>query len=301
MMNHNDWNTVLPAITTPFTSDDRVDHGLLAAHAAWMVECGCGGIVALGSLGEGGALDRDERSAVLTTIVKAVGGKAPVVAGISSVSTRAAAAYAKDAAACGCRGLMVLPPYAYKGPWSEMREHFGAVIGATGLSCMLYNNPIAYGTDVLPEQLAELAASHANLQAVKESSADVRRVTAIRALMGERLAVLVGVDDLIVEAIGAGATGWVAGLVNAFPAESVALFRYAMAGQKDKAAALYQWFLPLLRMDVVPEFVHLIKLVQQEMGHGSERVRGPRRPLSGAAREAALATLKASLKSRPAV
>jgi 4-hydroxy-tetrahydrodipicolinate synthase len=164
---------------------------------------------------------------------------------------------------------------------------------------MLYNNPIAYGTDVLPEQIAALAEAHPNLHAVKESSADVRRVTALSALLGDRLALFVGVDDLIVEGIAAGATGWIAGLVNAFPAESVCLFDLAMAGRTAEAQALYAWFLPLLRFDTVPKFVQLIKLVQQEVGMGSERVRPPRLELAGAEREEALAVLRTALARRP--
>jgi 4-hydroxy-tetrahydrodipicolinate synthase len=164
---------------------------------------------------------------------------------------------------------------------------------------MLYNNPVSYKTDFLPEQIAELARAHANLHAVKESSADARRVTALKALCGDRLALFVGVDDLIVEGIRAGATGWVAGLVNAFPRESVALYHYALRGENKKADALYRWFLPLLRMDTVPKFVQLIKLVQQETGMGHERVRAPRCVMAGAERRAALATLKAALAKRP--
>jgi 4-hydroxy-tetrahydrodipicolinate synthase len=162
---------------------------------------------------------------------------------------------------------------------------------------MLYNNPIAYGTDVLPEQIAELAAEHENLHAVKEPSADVRRITAICSLLGDRLALFVGVDDLIVEGVAAGATGWIAGLVNAFPRESVGLFPYAVE-RSDKAATLYRWFLPLLRMDVVPEFVHLIKLAQQEVGKGSARVRPPRLELAGAKRDEAVCVIRAALGTR---
>jgi 4-hydroxy-tetrahydrodipicolinate synthase len=164
---------------------------------------------------------------------------------------------------------------------------------------MLYNNPIAYGTDVLPEQVAELAREHLNLHAIKESSADVRRITAIRAAIGDRLAVFVGVDDLVVEGIGAGATGWIAGLVNAFPKESVELFNLAVSRKAEGAEALYRWFLPLLRLDVVPEFVHLIKLVQQEVGKGSARVRPPRLELAGPKREEALRVIRHALATRP--
>jgi 1-pyrroline-4-hydroxy-2-carboxylate deaminase len=166
---------------------------------------------------------------------------------------------------------------------------------------MLYNNPIAYTTDFLPEQIAELAEEHANFSAVKESSADIRRVTAIQSLLGDRLKLFVGVDDAIVEGIAAGATGWIAGLVNAFPAESVRLFDLARGGQFKEAFALYQWFLPLLRMDTVPKFVQLIKWVQGEIGVGSPLVRGPRMALSGAQLTEAQRILSEAMKARPKV
>src|SRR5262249_4450904 len=200
---------------------------------------------------------------------------------ISALSTQEAVAIAKSAADLGCDGLMVLPPYVYQGNWREMKAHVAAVFNATELSCMLYNNPVAYGTDFLPEQIRELAAEHANFEAVKESSTDVRRVTWIRELVGDRLAIFVGVDDAIVEAIAVAAVGWIAGLVSAFAKEAVDLFDYAMNGEREKALKLYHWFLPLLRMDTVPKFVQLIKLVQQEVGMGNARVRPPRLELVG--------------------
>ena len=195
--------------------------------------------------------------------------------------------------------MMVLPPYLYRGDWREMKAYVSTVLDATELSCMLYNNPVAYGTDFLPEQIFELAAEHENLMAVKESSMDVRRVTAIRALAGERLAIFVGVDDGIVEAIGAGAVGWIAGLVNALPAESVALFDYAKKGDVKRAFELYRWFLPLLRMDTVPKFVQLIKLVQREVGMGNSRVRPPRLELAGTELSQTLEVIHSCLESRP--
>jgi 4-hydroxy-tetrahydrodipicolinate synthase len=166
---------------------------------------------------------------------------------------------------------------------------------------MLYNNPVAYRTDFLPEQIAELASEFPRLEAVKESSTDVRRVTAIRALVGERLTIAVGVDDALVEGVEAGATGWIAGLVNAFPKESVALFELARRGEREKAFELYRWFLPLLRLDTVPKFVQLIKLVQAEVGMGSETVRPPRLVLEGEEREAALAVIREAIALRPEV
>jgi 4-hydroxy-tetrahydrodipicolinate synthase len=206
---------------------------------------------------------------------------------------------AKAAAANGCRGLMVLPPYVYRGDWREMKNHVSTIISATQLSCMLYNNPIAYGTDFLPEQIVELAKEHENFQSVKESSADVRRVSAIFALLGNRLDILVGVDDLIVEAIGARATGWIAGLVNALPRESVKLFDSAMQGDYETAYEIYRWFLPLLRMDTTVDFVQLIKLVQQEVGMGNARVRPPRLELTGEHLSETLAVIRHALQNKP--
>jgi len=283
------WKGVIPAITTPFREDLSVDHDFLARHAAWMIESGCTGIVALGSLGEGATLEFDEKIAVLRTCMRT---NAHVIASISALSTAAAVRLAKKAEEIGCSGLMVLPPYVYSTDWREMKAHISAVLRATKLSCMLYNNPIAYRTDFLPEQIAELASEHENLHAVKESSADVRRIAAIKAVIGRPLAIFVGVDDLIVEGIAAGAVGWIAGLVNALPKESVALF---------KGADIYRWFLPLLRLDTVPKFVQLIKLVQQEVGMGNERVRPPRLPLAGEDRESALTLIRKALASRPRV
>ncbi|MHB8626023.1 MAG: dihydrodipicolinate synthase family protein [Aggregatilineales bacterium] len=291
------WQGVMPAITTPFDKSYRlpVDHAFLATHCKWLVDCGCTGIVALGSLGEAATLDYNEKLAVVKTCVEAVGARVPVVAGISALSTPHAKKLTKAVADTGCQGLMVLPPYVYKGDWREMKAYVTTIIKATPLSCMLYNNPIAYGTDFLPEHIQELAAEHPNLHAVKESSADVSRITAIRALIGDRLSLMVGVDDLIVESVYAGADGWIAGLVNAFPELSVALFNYAKSGNHKAAAALYSWFLPLLRMATVPKFVQLIKLVQYEVEMGNALVRPPRLQLEGAELQEAKATIAKAL------
>jgi len=293
------WKGVMPAITTPFTEQLQVDHPFLATHCDWLLENGCTGIVALGSLGEGATLAFDEKMQVLRTLVKAAKGRVPVVAAVSSLTTNEAVRIARSAADAGCEGLMVLPPYVYAGSWREMKAHVAAVISATPLSCMLYNNPVAYVTDFRPEQIRELAHQHANLAAVKESSTDVRRVSAIRALLGERLSVFIGVDDAVVEAVGAGATGWVAGLVNAFPRESVDLYESAVAGQHERTFELYRWFLPLLRMDTVPNFVQLIKLVQAEVDMGNVRVRPPRLELIGEELESARALIRECLRTRP--
>jgi 4-hydroxy-tetrahydrodipicolinate synthase len=293
------WKGVIPAMTTAFREDLSVDVDFVARHAVWLVDHGCTGIVALGSLGEGATLSEAEKHTILKTCVQAVGKRAPIAAGVSALSTAEAVRQAKAAADQGCQGLMVLPPYVYSTDWREMKAHVVAVLRATKLSCMLYNNPLAYRTDFLPAQTAELAAEHPNLHAVKESSADVRRVTALRALLGDRLHILVGVDDLIVEGIAAGAVGWIAGLVNAFPRESVALFQAAQRGLGADGFGLYAWFLPLLRLDTVPKFVQMIKLAQAAVGMGSPRVRPPRLELAGEELRETQAIIQTALSRRP--
>jgi 4-hydroxy-tetrahydrodipicolinate synthase len=293
------WDGVMPAMTTCLDQQMQVDATFMKAHAQWLLDNGCTGIVSLGSLGQAATLTFAEKEQILHNMVAAVANRAPVVAAISALSTDEAIALAKSAEQAGCSGLMVLPPYVYSGDWREMKAHVTAVFRATPLSCMLYNNPVAYGTDFIPTQIAELAYEHENFAAVKESSTDVRRVTAIRALLGDRLQVFVGVDDAIVEGIAAGAVGWVAGLVNAFPAESVALFNYAVAGDHEEAFALYQWFLPLLRMDTVPKFVQLIHRVQQETGTGNARVRPPRLEVTGAELDETRVIIAEALRQPP--
>ena len=298
-MQQHDWAGVFPAITTPFGSDGEIDAPALAAHVGWLADAGCRGIVALGSLGEGATLRADEKVRVLQVCREALSGRLPLIAGISGLSTEECVALARAAERVGCTGLMVLPPYVYRGDWPETEAHFTAVLGATSLSCMLYNNPIAYGTDLRADDVARLAERHRNVHAVKESSGDVRRVTALRTTLGNRLQLFAGLDDMIVEAAAMGAHGWVAGLVNAFPVESVRLFELARAGRGEEVRRLYDWFLPLLRFDTVPKFVQLIKLAQAEVGKGSERVRPPRLALAGAERAAVLGVLHRKLAVRP--
>jgi len=295
------WNGVMPAITTCFDSNLEVDHGFMERHCRWLLDHGCAGIVPLGSLGEGATLSFAEKVKVVRTCVRASGGRAPVVASISALSTWEAVSLAKAAADEGADALMVLPPYVYQGEWREMKAHVAAVFRATPLGCMLYNNPVAYITDFLPEHIQELAAEHENFESVKESSTDARRVSAIRSLLGDRLEVFVGIDDVILEGVGVGATGWIAGLANALPRESVELFHLAANCEREKAFELYRWFLPLLRMDTVPEFVQLIKLVQAEVGMGNPRVRPPRLELEGEQLERVANTIRDRLRSRPQV
>jgi 4-hydroxy-tetrahydrodipicolinate synthase len=291
------WRGVLPAITTPFAADLSIDHDRLTEHCERLLAAGCAGVVPGGSLGEGATLSSEEKAAVTATCVAALDGRGSVVTGVAALSTSVAVDLARRAQDAGADGLMVLPPYAYSTDWREMKAHVVAVLEATDLPCMLYNNPVSYGTDFRPEQIAELASEHANLEAVKESSRDVRRVTEL--VRSTDLEVLVGVDDLIVEGIAAGAVGWVAGLVNAFPEESLELYGLARAGKVDEARALYAWFLPLLRFDTVPKLVQLIKLTQELVGQGDWHLRPPRLPVEGAERAAAAATIREALATRP--
>jgi 1-pyrroline-4-hydroxy-2-carboxylate deaminase len=307
-----DWTGVMPAITTPFRDGpgdqvDAIDHRAVSHLVGRMIDAGSTGIVTPGSLGEGSSLSFDEKRELWKTCVVASGKRAPVIAAIASASTAEGVALARAAEAAGCRGLMVLPPYVYRGDWIETREHVSAIMSATPLSCMLYNNPPAYGVDFTAAHIAELASRHANLHAVKDSSGDARRFMAMRAACGDRLALFVGLDDCIVEGVRMGATGWIAGLVNALPEESIELFRRAIAERNasDQNAArartdeLYNWFLPLLRLDTGPKFVQLIKLVQAETGTGTERVRAPRRELRCEERADAITLIRERLASRP--
>ena len=298
------WSGVIPAITTKFNLDGSIDRAFFAEHCRWLVDAGCTGLVPIGSLGESATLSFDEKIGLLETALSAVGDRVPIIPGIAALSTADAVRLAKAAEQVGCSGLMVLPPYAYSTDWREMKAHVTAVMRAVPLEVMLYNNPPSYKTDFVPEQIAELAGEHENFRAVKESSTDARRVTAIRALVGDRIRILVGVDDCIVEGVQVGAVGWIAGLVNAFPHESVELFDRAVAvreGRGDRAAleALYDWFLPLLRLDTMPKLVQLIKLAQEMVGMGSARVRAPRLELVGSELEDARRVIRQALADRP--
>ncbi len=297
------WRGVIPAITTRFNDDYSIDYTFFSDHCRWLIEAGCVGLVTPGSLGESATLTFEEKLALMKAALHAVGDRVPIIAGIAALSTAEAVRLAHAAQEVGCSGLMVLPPYVYSSDWREMKAHVATIIASTPLPSMLYNNPPAYTTDFLPEQIAELAHENPNLEAVKESSADVRRITALRALLQNRLELLVGVDDCIVEGIQAGAVGWIAGLANAFPKESVALLELALQIRKGDVDAttiepLYTWFLPLLRMDSGPKFVQLIKLAQEMAGMGSARVRPPRLELTGIELEEARHTIQHALDTK---
>jgi dihydrodipicolinate synthase/N-acetylneuraminate lyase len=291
------WKGVYPAVTTQFKSDQSLDIEATVAHVEMLVAAGVHGLVMLGTVGENCSLDAEEKRAVLKATVEAVGGKVPLLSGVAECSTRLACSYAADAEAIGLDGLMVLPAMVYKSDLRETLAHFRAVAGASGLPIMIYNNPVSYGVDVPPEGFAALA-DQETVVAIKESSDDPRRLTDIVNACGDRYVLFCGVDDLIVESRLLGVEGWVAGLVNAFPRESLDLWNLAAAGRWDEARALYRWFMPLLHLDTHVKLVQYIKLAQAMCGLGSETLRAPRLPLEGEERARVQAIIQAAIDSR---
>lgn len=295
---------VIPATVTPFREDGSLCATSLGDLTRRMLAAGCTGTVWPGSLGEGQTLSFEERTEGWRAISAASEGRGNAFATISAASTREAVRQVEKAAEIGMRGCMILPPYVHKGVWREYRAHFEAMLSAAPLPMMLYNNPPAYIVDVSAEQVFDLAERHANLVAVKDSTGDARKLTALVA--GNRgrtrkIGALVGLDDCAVEGARMGCAGWIAGLANALPEESVRLFTLAQSHEASDIAAcdaLYAWFLPLLRLDTVPDFVQLIKLVMVETQTGDERVRAPRQPLDGADRARALEIIRRALASR---
>ncbi len=295
-----EWKGVMPATLTQFNEDLSIDLGLMARHAQWLVENGCSALVPHGSLGEGATLSFTEKVSLQKTYVEAVP-SSPVIPGIAALTTKECVDLAKAAKDNGCSGLMVLPPYQYPGDWREMRTHMSTVISATDLPCILYNNPIAYKTDFLPEQIAELAAEHQNLESVKESSTDPRRIAAIRELIGDRLVLGVGVDDCALEGASMGAKFWITGVGGQLPRHNVRLWELGTSGRAEEAMELYLWMLPLLRMDTVVKFVQLLKRLQTLAypGMGYDRVRPPRLPLEGTELAETDAIIQKALESDP--
>ena len=275
------WSGVFPAVMTQLRDDLSVDAAATAAHLERLLEAGCHGLIMLGTLGENTSLSPNEKVQVLETAVATAAGRVPVLSGVSEYTTAQAVAHAKAAAAAGCDGLMVLPAMVYKSDARETLVHFRAVAAATELPIMIYNNPPAYGVDVTPEMFRELAAGP-TIAAIKESSEDPRRLVDIANLVGDRYLLFCGVDDVLLESVLLGAVGWVAGLVNAFPEEGVALFELAAEGRWEEARRIGAWFMPLLHLDTKPKLVQYLKLTMQLTGLGSERVRPPRLPLVGA-------------------
>lgn len=293
-----DWCGVYAAATTEFHPDERLDPAATRLHFERLIDDGIHGLVVMGTVGEGTSLDPDEKREVLRLGIEAARGRVPVVTGVAEYTTRAACRWAAEAERLGADGLMVLPGMVYKPRPAENLAHFRAVARASGLPVMLYNNPVSYGVDLRPEQIAELA-DEPTIRAVKESSDDPRRITDIANLVGDRYVLLCGVDDLVLESIVLGARGWVSGLVNAFPAENRLLWDLALAGRFDEARAVYRWYTPLLHLDTRPTLVQCIKLAAALTGLGGEAVRAPRRPLDGAEREEVMALVRRAIRDRP--
>jgi dihydrodipicolinate synthase/N-acetylneuraminate lyase len=294
------WKGVFPALTTQFKKDQSLDLEGTARHLEAMIKAGIHGVILLGSVGENTALEPEEKLTVLREMRSVVAGRIPVLSGVSEYTTALACRYAKNAEKLGLDGLMVLPAMVYKADRRELLTHFHGVARASGLPIMIYNNPVSYNVDLAPEDFIELQ-NEPTLVAIKESSNDVRRLTDIINLVGNRYILFCGVDDLVLESILLGAQGWVSGLVNAFPDENRALWDLATAGQWKEARDLYRWYTPLLHLDTKVKLVQYIKLAMAECGLGSEMVRAPRLPLEGVERADILGIIRHALATRPAL
>jgi 4-hydroxy-tetrahydrodipicolinate synthase len=292
------WQGVFPAATTQFHEDLSLDLAATERHLEALLESGVAGLIMCGSLGENQTLDPDEKRRVVEHAVKVANGRVPVLSGVAETSTAAACRYVRDCEKLGAAGFMVMPAMVYKADPREVENHFRRVGSATGLPWMLYNNPVGYTIDVTPTQFVGLA-DIPNLVAIKESSANTRRITELRIEVGDRFALFVGVDDLVLESAVLGLDGWVAGSGIAFPRENQHFWDLTQAGRWDEARELYRWFYPLLKLDSQIKFVQNIKLAVQEVGLGREWVREPRLTLAGAEREQVLRIIRHGIETRP--
>jgi 4-hydroxy-tetrahydrodipicolinate synthase len=293
-----DWRGVFPAVTTQFKADQSLDLAATSAHVEHMIQAGVHGLIMLGTVGENCSLSAEEKRQVVKAALAAAKGRVPVLSGVAEYTTSGAAAYAADMEKLGAGGLMVLPAMVYKSDARETLAHYRAVARASDLPIMVYNNPIVYGVDITPEMFVDLA-DEPTIVAIKESSDDVRRLSDIVNLNGERYTLFSGVDDLALESMMLGTVGWVSGLVNAFPAESMRIYELAAAGKYQEALPLYRWFMPLLHLDVSSKLVQYIKLAQAMAGLGTETVRAPRLILEGEERKRIMAIIQQGLDSRP--
>ncbi len=295
-----DWTGVFPALTTKFTPDDTLDLSLFSKNLHEQLRAGVNGIILGGTLGEASVLTTDEKEQLVKHTVEQVDNRVPVVLNIAEGSTKEAIRQAGLAEQWDAKGLMLLPPMRYKTDHRETVAWFKTIADATRLPIMIYNNPVDYKTEVTLDAFDELQGC-ANIQAVKESTRDVTNVVRMRNRFGDRFRILCGVDTLALEEFCLGADGWVAGLVCAFPHETTALFHLAKAGQLDEARRIYQWFMPLLELDIHPKLVQYIKLAETQTGIGSEYVRAPRLTLEGAERERVLAIIQEGIAQRPSL
>ncbi len=294
------WEGVFPALTTKFNRSDELDLPLFHHNLSVQLQAGVDGIILGGTLGEASVLSEAEKEVLVKSAVERTAGTVPVVINIAEGATREAVRQAKLAKQWGAAGLMLLPPMRYQCDQRELVEYFKAIAAETDLPIMLYNNPVDYKTEITLEAFDQLA-DVPNIQAVKESTRDVTNVTRMINRFGNRFSLLCGVDTLAMEELLLGADGWVAGLVCAFPAETVAVYRLARAGRIKEARAIYRWFMPLLELDIHPKLVQYIKLAEQEAGIGSEAVRAPRLTLVGEEREQVLRIIRAGMANRPAL
>ena len=289
----------MPAVTTKFKEDDSLDLEMFRVNIKAQLDAGVHGIILGGTLGEASTLTEEEKRTLVRETVMLVGGRVPVIINIAEQSTRSAVAMARKAVEDGASGLMLLPPMRYKADARETVTYFKKVAQSTDLPIMIYNNPVDYGIEVTLDMFAELLSECPTIQAVKESTRDISNINRIRNRFGDRLAILCGVDTLALESLLIGADGWVAGLVCAFPAETVAVYELARAGRTSEAIAIYRWFLPLLELDINTKLVQNIKLAEVATGIGTEMVREPRLPLTGEERARVLDIIARALSSRP--
>jgi 4-hydroxy-tetrahydrodipicolinate synthase len=294
------WNGVYTALTSKFHEDESLDLACMEAHIGRQIDAGVDGIIVLGSLGENGALTFAEKMDIIRMAVAASPERIPVLATVAETTTAGAVRFVGAASEAGVSGFMLLPAMQYAADEREAERHLRVVAAASGRPIMLYNNPVSYRVDLTPECFARLA-DEEKFVAIKESSDNVRRITDIINAVGDRYAVFTGVDDLAMESLMLGAAGWVAGLVCAFPRETVALYRLVRAGRTSDALALYRWFMPLLHLDVSTKFVQNIKLAETMADGGNERVRAPRLPLAGEERDRAVGIITRALATRPSL
>lgn len=294
------WNGVFPALTTKFTSDDTLDLPLFEKNLNAQLYAGVNGIILGGTLGEASVLTTAEKETLIKFAVEKCKDKVPVILNIAEGATKDALQQAAYAKAWGAKGLMALPPMRYKTDHRETVTYFKTIAQSTDLPIMIYNNPVDYKTDVTPDMFADLV-EYENIQAVKESTRDVTNVTRMKNRFGDRFKILCGVDTLAMEELCLGADGWVAGLVCAFPAETVAIFNLVKAGKIAEATKIYRWFMPLLELDIHAKLVQYIKLAETQTGIGSESVRAPRLTLVGEEREQILKIINNGIATRPAI
>lgn len=297
-MRKEDFQGIFPALTTKMTADQEVDLGGVRADVAFQIGAGVDALVLCGSLGEASSLTREEKLLIARAAIEEAAGRVPVLLTIAEDSTRAAASLAAEAEAIGVAGLMVLPAMRYLSDERETVRHFRDVAAASGLPIIVYNNPIAYGVDLKPAALAGMA-DEPKFVAIKESTGDTRRINETIALVGDRYQILTGVDDLALESLILGCTGWIAGLVVAFPKETVAIYRLIRADRIKEAMEIYRWFLPLLNLDIGPKFVQNIKLAEAIVRGTSAMVRQPRLPLAGEDEKRVRALVERGLATRP--